>query len=191
MTHDAAEFVAEVKRVRDYGIRAGSLSDDDLIDALLPFDADPNESDSVKMARLRRAARKVYATLDEVTLDAVFRGKDPTRVREERKREAWWRIVDFRRRPGNLVILIGSVILLLAFHYTNWTQRVEATLRKSSDVSQVDYLHEMRRMIEIGRQIEDLRKPPYVRPDISSTDIATFKVRPKSCNRSISHIAQS
>lgn len=167
-------FVEEAKRVRDYGIRSGSLPGEDLIEALVPFDGDAPATDPAAIAALRKAALATFAAIDPVTLRDVLRGDDPTRP--DRPVEA----LPFLRRvfsPANVLILVAIAIISLAFHYTYWARKAEAVLTTAREIGQTDYPTEMRRMVEVALLVEassGASTGAEPMPNIFNTEIASF-----------------
>jgi hypothetical protein len=168
------DFVEDAKRVRDYGIRSGSLPNTDLIEALVPFDGESWTSEPKALAALRKAALSTFSVIDPITLRSVLHGVDPT-LRDPAASKAPFLRRVFSR--GNVLIGVAIVVIALAFHYTYWARKADAVLATAREIGQTDYPSQMRRMVEVALLVEassaDSAADETI-PNIFNTEIASF-----------------
>ncbi len=170
---EVRDLLTAARATRNYCMLTGRGRDksDQLIDALSPFDGNPNQIKSSHLVALRKAMRDICRDIDEYTLTRILDGDPPVRIgpapikpREGENRtkpmslvqdvfgrfkivwpKVWQRIM----LPG-----IAIVLLLLAMHYTHWSFNANLILNRLDDHMAIDVHEEIRDLIVVARAIE-------------------------------------
>ncbi len=149
-----AAFVTEARRLRNYLLRTGAVNQSELVDALMPFELDPDlDATADQRTRLFHAFEAVKRRLDGVvdpyTLNEVLNGNSPflsDQPRHVRFYSSW---------RGFVVTALGIGLVLLALHYSNWSNRAAYLLQAADEFARFDHVEQMTNLIELALLIEE------------------------------------
>ena len=160
MTKDDDRFVRQVRRVCDYLVASGSPHASELEDALSGYDDTENGVD--QRNELRRAASKVFPTIEKRTLAAVLSGD--FRLGEKNQTGRTSRLL----APTNVVAAFGVILIILSLHWTYWSTRASAV------IASLDNVLEIHRNLNIEEIVYTRDFCQYQKTELDDQDVNRF-----------------
>lgn len=171
--------VLEAQRLRDYLLKVGEESHQGLVAALQPFervDSQPSEAEIAGLYdEFRAAHRRARAVLDEHTLNEVLNGRSPFD-------RSGWRTGSLREGSTAIATaLFGAILVLVALHFTYWSNRAAFALTEVERVASFDSLGQAIKLVELERLFETTIS------DANRVDLEPFRMYSESMSMLSSH----
>lgn len=173
---DVQDLLIAARGTRNYCMLTGKGADktDVLIDALGPFDGNPDDITPAQLVGLRKAMRDVCHDIDDYTLKKIIEGNSPIRMGPDRSfAETLSETGRDGQKPKRLEVMRAWInrywpafwqravlpamavgFLVLAMHYTHWTFNANVLLKRLDEHLATDVYEEIRDLIVVANAIE-------------------------------------